>query len=340
MEEIKLWSVDGSQVEDLKPTGQTETEKLLEDALVKRPDLLLEDLALVGRQTLTEGGPLDLLGVDGDGRLVVFELKRGTLTREAVAQVIDYASYLDGIDLDALAKHISQSSGNHGIEKIEDFQGWYKNDMGFEDLESLKPLRMFLVGLGVDHTTERMVKFLTENSGMDISLLTFYGFNYDGKTVLAKQVEVDGAEAPSPQPKNSSLSKEERLELLKNRAGEFGAGDIFSQIRGKFLENWPSVSEIVRTSHTAMRLRQNTSFIWHASITPETSRVRIFFYPWTIELCQDAFESAKSVIPHESHYYNSNWGNGIDFLIAPDEWETYIDNLTALVQTIYKAWQD
>ena len=33
-----------------------------------------------------------------------------------------------------------------------------------------------------------MVRFLADNSGMDISLLTFHGFNYDGKTILAKQV--------------------------------------------------------------------------------------------------------------------------------------------------------
>ena len=84
MEEVKLWAIDGSHVEDLKPASQTETEKLLEDSLVSSPDMLLEDMILVGRQTPTEGGPLDLLGVDGDGRLVVFELKRGTLTRVTV----------------------------------------------------------------------------------------------------------------------------------------------------------------------------------------------------------------------------------------------------------------
>ena len=48
-------------------------------------------------------------------RLVVFELKRGALTREAVAQVIDYASYLDGMDLDDLANHISQL-----VRKLQD----------------------------------------------------------------------------------------------------------------------------------------------------------------------------------------------------------------------------
>ena len=60
----------------------------------------MEGLTLVGRQTPTEGGPLDLLGVDADGRLVVFELKRGTLSRDAVAQVVDYASYLNAMESD------------------------------------------------------------------------------------------------------------------------------------------------------------------------------------------------------------------------------------------------
>ena len=149
MEEIKMWTIDGSQVEGLKPTGQTETEKLLEDALVNSPDLLLEDLILVGRQTHTEGGWLDLLGVDGDGRLVVFELKRGTLSREAVARVIDYASDLDGMDLEDLAEYISEKSSQHDdIDTIEDFEDWYSRYS--ENLDSLKPLRMFLIGLGVD----------------------------------------------------------------------------------------------------------------------------------------------------------------------------------------------
>ena len=131
-------------------------------------------LKLVGRQTPTEGGPLDLLGVDTDGRLVVFELKRGTLSRDAVAQVVDYASYLDTMELTALAEYISDRSGEHGIENIEDFQKWYSRDFG--ELESLKPLRLFLVGLGTDDRTERMVRFLADNSNMDISMLTFHGF--------------------------------------------------------------------------------------------------------------------------------------------------------------------
>ncbi len=84
MEEIKAWVVGGQteskpEVQSLHPVNQTETESLLEEILVRAPELLGGDIKLVGRQTETPGGPLDLLGVDGDGCLVVFELKRGSL---------------------------------------------------------------------------------------------------------------------------------------------------------------------------------------------------------------------------------------------------------------------
>ena len=56
----------------------------------------------------------------------------------------------------------------------------------------MRPLRMFLVGLGADERAERMVDFLANNSGMDISLITFPRFRIRGKTLFARQVHVEG----------------------------------------------------------------------------------------------------------------------------------------------------
>ena len=205
----------------------------------------MEELTLVGRQTPTEGGPLDLLGVDGGGKLVVFELKRGTLARDAVVQVIDYASYLENMDLGTLANYISERSGTHDIDKIEDFQDWYIEDKGFEDLESLKPLRMFLVGLGVDDRTERMVRFLASNSGMDISLLIFHGFDIDGMTILAKRVEVDGSEDADSQSRGggSYRSRQERWNMLNDRVRRLDIRNLFDSVRDMFSENWSRSDE-------------------------------------------------------------------------------------------------
>ena len=111
---------------------------------------------------------------------------------------------------------------------------------------------MYLVGLGVDSRTERMVRFLAEKSNVDISLLTFHGFTYDDKTILAKRVEVDGATAFGRKPKSPIPSREERLKRLLERAESFGVGEVFSDIRDLFLANWNGVSERVMESSSYM----------------------------------------------------------------------------------------
>ena len=87
-DDIRIWEIDGSSqaAEPLDSASRMETERSLEDVLVRNPEMLMPGLMLVGRQTPIDGGILDLLGVDEDGRLVVFELKREKLSRDAVAQ--------------------------------------------------------------------------------------------------------------------------------------------------------------------------------------------------------------------------------------------------------------
>lgn len=201
MEKIEIWEVGDEQDKEtslLAAVDSTKTEQELEDILVESPDMLERGLQLVGRQTLmTGGGYVDLLAVDGDGRLVVFELKRGSLSRDAVAQVIDYASDLNTMGLNDLARLVANQSGNHGIAKMDDFIDWYDRQYDGQSIESLIPPRMVLVGLGVDDATERMVSFLV-STGVEISLVTFQGFEYNKRTLLARHVEVDSTKAKPP----------------------------------------------------------------------------------------------------------------------------------------------
>ena len=48
MEEIEVWTVDGSQVSRLAKSNQMESELLLEDVLVENPGLLLGRLDTCG----------------------------------------------------------------------------------------------------------------------------------------------------------------------------------------------------------------------------------------------------------------------------------------------------
>ena len=192
MEEIKVWRIvggdDTQKAVPVEPISQTTTEQTLEEVLTASPDLLMPGLHLVGRQTETPGGPLDLLGVDEEGRLVVFELKRGNLTRDAVAQALDYVSYLADLEPEALCRHIKEYSGRGGTEHVEDFSDWYQSQFQRPVTDIGRP-RAVLVGLGVDERAKRMVTFLAK-SELDISLITFHGFIQGGETLLARQVEV------------------------------------------------------------------------------------------------------------------------------------------------------
>lgn len=347
MEEIKIWAIDGSEVTEVQRTDQTESEQWLEDNLVGKPELLIPGLTLVGRQTQTEGGPLDLLGVDSDGRLVVFELKRGTLSRDAVAQIIDYASYLESMNPDALANYIATRSGVNGIKKIEDFEQWHSENTEADSLDSLLPLRAFLVGLGVDDRTERMVNFLADK-GMDITLLTFYGFKQDGKTLLARQVRVQGDDQTETRTGTRRLSREERLEHLLSLANGGGVRDLFEEVCDVFREKWRNPRETPgkQGMSFALNIRNEsgvTRSFAYAFIQPQQGTVGIIFYPLAIESCRDEFRPLAKEIKFDT------WPNDhkddvlersdtqIQFWLNAGEWNAHKEKFERLIRAIYEA---
>lgn len=260
MQEIKLWAIDKADDDQVKVTpvkslGNTETEEELEEILANTPDLLMDGLSLIGRQVETQGGPLDLLGVDNDGHIVVLELKRGTLTRDAVAQVIDYASDIAQMTREQLAKLVEDNSGKHGIDEISDFEQWF--DEHYPDQEGVDPdsTEMVLVGLGADDRARRMVEFLAA-SGVEIRLLTFHAFEKDGQQFIARQAETKVA-PPGP----TGPTKEQNLRILREEAKKLEAGTLLRE-----------VSEFLSASMPAYQYVGSTSYSYHLTETSDSGR--------------------------------------------------------------------
>ena len=351
MEETKIWAVEGTSATPLNTTNQMETEGLLEDILTANPDMLEDGLQLVGRQTSTTGGPLDLLGVDGDGKLVVFELKRGMLNRDAVAQTIDYASSLDAMNRDALHQHIEERSGNLGIQKIDNFANWFDTNKAESDqnLNSLTPPRMVLVGLGVDDTTERMVNYMA-SIGMDISLLTFYGFVDDaGKTLLARNLEVDSASITNRQVaparydgrrefnnRVQSLSPEmqnllsKAVDMLRNHLS--GDNSTYSSARRNFNLDYTWYEETAKS-------RVATLFL---EIAEGESDIKVGFYPMAIGLAPEEFDKLDEGFIKESargHVHFGEYDYEIKFPIRSlDELKEYGEIFAALTQKVWETY--
>lgn len=256
MEEVKLWHIEriaaGTSATAVDPLQNTETEKILEDALFDDSSLLESGLTLIARQLPTINGPLDLLGIDQDGRLVVFELKRGELTRGAVAQVVDYASAIDAMDRNELAQHVRLRASSPGIEEIQNLIEWHGENFpgGAEALN--QPPRMVLVGLGVDSRARRMVSFLA-SLGVDIDLLTFNAFAHSNAVFLARQVEVEAQTIKKEKVASTGWSREEVEATMNQAAAESGVLDLIHEVRSFLSAN-------LRTNHLGNTKKSGVTF--------------------------------------------------------------------------------
>jgi hypothetical protein len=341
---IQIWKVQQSgalSAVPLQVVRNSETERMLEDVLVGTPDLLEQDLTLVGRQLPTAGGPLDLLGVDPDGRLVVFELKRGVLTRDAVAQVIDYASDIAAMDREALARLIEEHSGRGGIRKIPEFGEWYAREYptGAESL-SLRP-RMVLVGLGVDDRALRMVNFLAE-TGLPVQLLTFQAFQSDGALLLAKQVESEPVSKSSPAPGYGT--KEGNRRLLMEHANELGVASFLEEV-GKFIQDrltnayvWPhkgSISYNVNDETPEGRPTQR----YIASLAPNEQQrgtLRLSFPERALELGADLDKRLTERLGGKRVESSSR---AMDVVLRPENWAAMSTILGEALEVMRERWE-
>lgn len=343
MQEIKLWSLEKNDdgrltVSSMETMGHTETEHQLEEIIVENSELLMPGLKLVGRQTPAAGGALDLLGVDEDGNMVVFELKRGRLSREAVAQVVDYASYLSSLEAETLSRHISERSGKGGTDKIEDFESWHQENFPNNPEGYTGSPRMVLVGLGADETTRRMVNFLTDG-GLDISLITFHAFEKDGKQFLAKQVE-----AQPERPPISKYSKSENLKALMSLAEKVGVSELLGDM-ASFLSNelpsasqWPgktgySYSLIEQTEKGTPSYRVYTSlYIWENN----PGQIELVFQNRAVAAAREAFDTLRSQYAErfrEEHGILKTW------VKSGEDWEVLSESLKPVFPEIVSGWK-
>lgn len=135
--EIKSWQIiDGTLVplqSSLANDGKKERDDL-EQWIKSNPQILGDDIAVIGEQVYTSSGPLDFLGIDNYGNIVIVELKRDRLPREALAQAIDYASDIASWEIDRFREICKAYTG----QELEDFLQEKFEDISLEDLALTK----------------------------------------------------------------------------------------------------------------------------------------------------------------------------------------------------------
>ena len=297
MTDIGIWGIDRESRSSTKldPANQVDTEEMLEDILTANPRVLMRGLQLVGRQVPVETGYIDLLGIDEDGQLTVFELKREKLTRKAVAQVLDYGSYLEDLSESELATLIVEESGKNGINEITDFDEWYASQWE----NSIKPVQMVLVGLGADANARRMVDYLAER-GIDIGIVTFHGYAHGDAMLLARQVQTAD---DTPSRSRSRVSNQKAVEQeVHRKAEEYEVVNLLQDARKSLdysVKSYYTKSGITYLQRTIILPDDVHVRTSHSIKVDSPGEIRIIFSPGTVDLCHELFEQLKNAIPLE-----------------------------------------
>lgn len=194
MRNLGIWQVAKGSLSRV-PTGHLDLEKHLEDWIVEDPALLRSGVIIVGRQIALECGPLDLLGLDPQGRWVVVEIKRGSVDRKTVAQVVDYAACIAELSADELRAKIAPylESKQLDIDELLEQRG------ATEGLDpQQRELLLFVVGTDKSPGLERVIRFLAGTHSMPISVVMLDVFQLDaGRLLLAREVtEEESASLP------------------------------------------------------------------------------------------------------------------------------------------------
>jgi hypothetical protein len=229
---IKIWEIiDG----DLKPItdeafAASHSEGELEKWIVKHPEVLGggQGLLIIDRQRDIPGvGRLDLLGLDSNGQLVIVELKRDRAPREAVAQALDYASWLNGESPETIRQNAANFLGKPLDEALQEAFG-PPPESGLE--LDCSNHRIVLAASRLDASAERIISYLSERHGVEINAVFFaYAKMSDGKEVLARTALV--ADEIRTRAAGEARQRPLSLDELRSAAESHGAAQLFDECR-------------------------------------------------------------------------------------------------------------
>jgi hypothetical protein len=130
------------------------------------------------------------LAVDSDGTLHVIELKRDKTPRDVVAQLLDYGSWvqgLDGSDIRSIYRVLDSS---------QEFDTAFAGRFGDAPPDELNADQVLtIVASSIDSSSERIVTYLNSSYGVPINVVFFHYFSDSGHSYLARTWLVNEAAA-------------------------------------------------------------------------------------------------------------------------------------------------
>lgn len=222
----------------------TKREEDLEVLLENNPEYFFEGskVLIIGRQVTTNlNTSIDLLGIDKSGNTVVVELKRGKTPRETVAQLLEYASFIENLDYSQLNEIYQDYSGEES--SLEDYhQQYFQNEVD-EKVSFNKSIRLIIVSHEISKEIRQTALFL-RRKGIDIYCMEFKYFETkSGEKIISSDFVVGEEEFLRQKVHSASLPKVDenqfKSSLDKNGLRVFQQISEFANQKGLILK-WGS----------------------------------------------------------------------------------------------------
>ena len=149
----------------------------LEDLLENNPEYFFEDsrIMIIGRQVTTNlNTSIDLIGIDASGNLVVIELKRDKTSRDTIAQLLEYASFVDKLDY-AQLNEIFQNYLNEESDLEEYHAQFFKEELENNKVSFNKSMKLMIVAQEITKEIRQTAQFLRQK-GIDVYCASFKYF--------------------------------------------------------------------------------------------------------------------------------------------------------------------
>lgn len=214
-----VWHI-GARPQPLRE-GFLVSEALLEDMIVAAPEILSDEWMIIGRQEDTGfGGRIDLLAIAPDGALILIELKRGRTPREVVAQAIDYATWAEALDADAVARVYARFSKGGDLAQV------FRERFGalLDEATLNQSHQIVIVAAQLDASSERIVAYLNKRD-IPINVLCFQVFDTGVGQLLSRAWLLDPVETQVAATSSSAARVSEREPWNGEYYVSFGHGD-------------------------------------------------------------------------------------------------------------------
>ena len=216
----------------------------LEILLENNPEYFFEDskILVIGRQVTTNLNTfIDLLGLDNMGNTVAIELKRDKTPRETVAQLLEYASFVEKLDYSQLNDIFQDYSSEES--SLEEYHQQYFESNAADQISYNKSTKLIIVAQEISKEIRQTALFLREK-GLDIYCASFKYFKTkNGEEIISLEFIVGEEEFIRKKVQTVSLPKISEKQFLnsldKNGKNVFGKIINFGK-ENDLLYNWGS----------------------------------------------------------------------------------------------------